>query len=139
MDKQVSFIKQSRVIGKGSYEIDSDVDIKRVKNRPPTPTESLTSVGKQPYVEKLTNNVSEHYDDDDEDEEEDEKEHEFIAELPLNAKIFVEHLFVRFKRRVVIGVGRIVLECLCHFKNTQGLEIMNKSDFLSMVWYSLSQ
>lgn len=127
MDKQVSFTKQGfSVIGKGSYEIEPDVDIQKTKNRPPTPTESLTSVTKQPYIEKLTDN-----DPNDDDEEDIEiYEHEFIAELPINAKIFVEHLFVSFKKQVIKGVGKIILECLCHYKSTQ--EVMNKIDYLGM-------
>lgn len=130
VEKQVSFTKQSRVIGEGSYEIDPDVDIKHTKNRPPTPTGSLTSVNKLPYVESLIGTSGSRDEDDDEDDE----DHEFIAELPFNAKIYVEHLFVKFKRRVVKGVCKTVMECLCHFKETQ--EIMNKTDYLSKIWLS---
>ncbi|KAL5280801.1 FSIP2 family protein [Megaselia abdita] len=125
VDKQVSFTKKSRIIGEASYEIDPDVDIKHAKNRPPTPTESLTSIGTQPYTEKLTGNSHEEV-----EEDEDDKEHEFIAELPVNAKIFVEHLFVRVKRRVMHGVGKMVLDSLCHFKSTQ--EVINKTGFLNV-------
>lgn len=122
--KEVSFTKNSRIIGQGSYEIEPDVKLKHVKNRPPTPTDSLTSIGKQPYVEKLANGTTAH-----EEDEEDDDNYEFIGDISVNAKIFVEHLFIRFKRKIVNGVGTMVLDCLCHYKMTE--ELLNKIDFLS--------
>lgn len=120
-----------KIIGESSYDIEAGVDLKNTKNRPPTPTESLTSLGKQPYMEKLTNKS-----DDDDDEDEEHEEHEFISTLPVTAKIFVEHLFVTFKKRVVVGVAKAVMECLCHFKSTQ--EIINKTEYLSKFYPSIT-
>ncbi|XP_017481257.1 PREDICTED: uncharacterized protein LOC108370436 [Rhagoletis zephyria] len=92
----VSFNRLPMTIGQSSYAIHPMVDVKTVGARTPTPVGSLASI-KVHSEEHIFNNM---------------------PNLCRNELIFIEHYIIKFKRELIIGVGRRVFSAIdCHFSN----------------------
>ncbi|XP_055849697.1 uncharacterized protein LOC129914455 [Episyrphus balteatus] len=105
--KGVSFNSFSTLIGTGSYAL-NEGGVKLTTGRPPTPAGSLTSVVIDPD------------DDDNEDDNANNltKKRKSLHQLSRDQRIFVEHLFIKFKRELIVGVGKQVMAAIeCHKKN----------------------
>ncbi|KAL9874500.1 uncharacterized protein LOC119641849 [Glossina fuscipes] len=99
---RVSFSRYSSTIGTSSYSIHPLIEIKAVSERRATPAGSLDSL----VIDSTTSLVNKAQ----------------TPHLCRNEIVFIEHYLVKFKRELIVGVGRIVFAALqCHFQN----KIMN--------------
>uniref|UniRef100_A0A1A9URE9 Uncharacterized protein n=1 Tax=Glossina austeni TaxID=7395 RepID=A0A1A9URE9_GLOAU len=99
---RVSFSRYSSTIGTSSYSIHTLIEIKAVSDRRATPAGSLDSL----VINSTTSLVNKAQ----------------TPHLCRNEVVFIEHYLVKFKRELIVGVGRLVFVALqCHFQN----KIMN--------------
>ncbi|XP_061396399.1 uncharacterized protein LOC133332032 [Musca vetustissima] len=99
---RVSFNNTSSTIGISSYEIHPLIEVKEVGDRRPTPAGSLASI----VVDSTTSLL--------------EKTH--TSHLCRNELVFIEHYLTKFKRDLLVGIGRRVFAAIqCHFEH----KIMN--------------
>uniref|UniRef100_A0A1B0AHB3 Uncharacterized protein n=1 Tax=Glossina pallidipes TaxID=7398 RepID=A0A1B0AHB3_GLOPL len=95
---RVSFSRYSSIIGTSSYSIHPLIEIKAVSGRKATPVGSLDSL----VIESMTSLVNKAQ----------------TPHLCRNEMIFIEHYLAKFKRELLVGVGRLVFATLeCHFQN----------------------
>ncbi|XP_018796845.1 PREDICTED: uncharacterized protein LOC108973811 [Bactrocera latifrons] len=86
----VSFSRLPLTIGESSYAIHPMVDIKPVDVRTPTPVGSLASIKVQSEENMFSN----------------------IPNLCRNELIFIEHYIIKFKRELIVGVGKRVFSAI---------------------------
>ncbi|XP_005186091.1 uncharacterized protein LOC101899017 [Musca domestica] len=99
---RVSFNNTSSTIGISSYEIHPLIEVREVGDRRPTPAGSLASIVVDSTASLL------------------EKTH--TSHLCRNELVFIEHYLTKFKRDLLVGIGRRVFAAIqCHFEN----KIMN--------------
>ncbi|KAM7354157.1 uncharacterized protein ACRADG_005939 isoform 2-T2 [Cochliomyia hominivorax] len=95
---RVSFSRIPSTIGMSSYKIHPLIEIKEVSDRKPTPAGSLTSI----VVDSTTTLM--------------EKTH--CTNLCRNELVFIEHYVTKFKRELIVGIGRRVFSAIqCHFEH----------------------
>ncbi|TMW51439.1 hypothetical protein DOY81_003464 [Sarcophaga bullata] len=95
---RVSFSNMPSTIGIGSYQINPFIELREVTDRRPTPPGSLTSIvlDSTTSLAKKTN----------------------CTNLCRNELIFIEHYLAKFKRELIVGIGRKVFGAIqCHFEH----------------------
>uniref|UniRef100_A0A1B0FDN1 Uncharacterized protein n=1 Tax=Glossina morsitans morsitans TaxID=37546 RepID=A0A1B0FDN1_GLOMM len=100
--RRVSFSRYSSTIGTCSYSIHPLIEIKAVSDRKATPVGSLDSL----VIDSMTSLVN----------------RAKTPHLCRNEMIFIEYYLTKFKRELIVGVGRLVFAIIqCPFQN----KIMN--------------
>ncbi|XP_055920732.1 uncharacterized protein LOC129952255 isoform X2 [Eupeodes corollae] len=112
LGKGVSFNSISILIGTGSYALGED--IKFTSERLPTPAGSLTSV------------IIDADDDDESSDDTNDKQRKTLHYLSRGERIFIEHLYIKFKRELIVGVGKQVLTAIELHKKNKILKVRKK-------------
>ncbi|XP_065357556.1 uncharacterized protein LOC135951766 [Calliphora vicina] len=95
---RVSFSKIPSTIGMSSYQIHPLIEVREVSIRKPTPAGSLTSI----VVDSTTSLVQKTN----------------CSNLCRNELVFIEHYVTKFKRGLIVGIGRRVFAAIqCHFEH----------------------
>ncbi|XP_075158419.1 uncharacterized protein LOC142231677 [Haematobia irritans] len=95
---RVSFNRISSTIGTSSYEIHPLIEIREVNHRRPTPAGSLASI----VIDSTTSLA----------------QRTPSLNLSRNDLVFIEHYFIKFKRDLIVGIGRRVFAAIqCHFED----------------------
>ncbi|XP_073820155.1 uncharacterized protein [Musca autumnalis] len=95
---RVSFNNISSTIGISSYEIHPLIEVRDVGDRRPTPAGSLDSI----VLDSTTSLL----------------EKTNTTQLCRNELVFIEHYLTKFKRDLLVGIGRRVFSAIqCHFEN----------------------
>uniref|UniRef100_A0A1A9VLM9 Uncharacterized protein n=1 Tax=Glossina austeni TaxID=7395 RepID=A0A1A9VLM9_GLOAU len=120
---RASFGRFSSTIGTSSYSIHPLIEIKAISDRRATPAGLLDSL----VIDSTTSLVNK-------------------AQTPhfcRNEIVFIEHYLIKFKRELIVGVGRLVFAAVqCHFQNKimnvrQGLLNIDRKFLLKQVTKSI--
>lgn len=131
MGKGVSFNSISILIGTGSYALGED--IKFTSERLPTPAVSkirnILEFKNDSFLlvkGSLTSVIIDADDDDESSDDTNDKQRKTLHYLSRGERIFIEHLYIKFKRELIVGVGKQVLTAIELHKKNKILKVRKK-------------